>query len=246
MKEIKYLAKFVSEESFANDLICGNLFMRPVWYFRELEKKNRIAGQGDMREGAVFVEEKENQHYYMECFENSDVPIFCTYIIYDEDILDGRIYIPQKVITDFHCQDGYVVLIDYLPFQDALKTLGRRFSYCEGAVHYRFPTRAESIKMFCDETVDNLFYKSPYFRYQKEHRIVVGEYVNGTRTVALTSEGKKEHIKVSRYGFPDKSFDSTKWMPYKIYKLDDDMKQYARKITISSLERNEDQYVLIL
>lgn len=30
MKEIKYLAKFVSEESFANDLICGNLFMRPV------------------------------------------------------------------------------------------------------------------------------------------------------------------------------------------------------------------------
>ena len=43
MKEIKYLAKFVSEESFANDLICGNLFMRPVWYFRELEKKNRIA-----------------------------------------------------------------------------------------------------------------------------------------------------------------------------------------------------------
>ena len=47
MKEIKYLAKFVSEESFANDLICGNLFMRPVWYFRELEKKNRIAGQGD-------------------------------------------------------------------------------------------------------------------------------------------------------------------------------------------------------
>lgn len=221
MKEIKYLAKFVSEESFANDLICGNLFMRPVWYFRELEKKNRIAGQGDMREGAVFVEEKENQHYYMECFENSDVPIFCTYIIYDEDILDGRVYIPQKVITDFHCQDGYVVLIDYLPFQDALK-------------------------MFCDETVDNLFYKSPYFRYQKEHRIVVGEYVNGTRTVALTSEGKKEHIKVSRYGFPDKSFDSTKWMPYKIYKLDDDMKQYARKITISSLERNEDQYVLIL
>ena len=130
MKEIKYLAKFVSEESFANDLICGNLFMRPVWYFRELEKKNRIAGQGDMREGAVFVEEKENQHYYMECFENSDVPIFCTYIIYDEDILDGRVYIPQKVITDFHCQDGYVVLIDYLPFQDALKTLGRRFSYC--------------------------------------------------------------------------------------------------------------------
>ena len=182
----------------------------------------------------------------MECFENSDVPIFCTYIIYDEDILDGRVYIPQKVITDFHCQDGYVVLIDYLPFQDALKTLGRRFSYCEGAVHYRFPTRAESIKMFCDETVDNLFYKSPYFRYQKEHRIVVGEYVNGTRTVALTSEGKKEYIKVSRYGFPDKSFDSTKWMPYKIYKLDDDMKQYARKITISSLERNEDQYVLIL
>ena len=140
MKEIKYLAKFVSEESFANDLICGNLFMRPVWYFRELEKKNRIAGQGDMREGAVFVEEKENQHYYMECFENSDVPIFCTYIIYDEDILDGRVYIPQKVITDFHCQDGYVVLIDYLPFQDALKTLVRRFSYCEGAVHYRFPT----------------------------------------------------------------------------------------------------------
>ena len=98
----------------------------------------------------------------------------------------------------------------------ALKTLGRRFSYCEGAVHYRFPTRAESIKMFCDETVDNLFYKSPYFRHQQEHRIVVGEYVNGTRTVALTSEGKKEHIKVSRYGFPDKSFDSTKRMPYKI------------------------------
>ena len=71
-------------------------------------------------------------------------------------------------------------------------------------------------------------------------------YVNGTRTVTLTSEGKKEHIKVSRYGFPDKSFDSTKWIPYKIYRLDDDMKQYARKITISSLERNEDQYVLIL
>ena len=42
------------------------------------EKKNRIAGQGDMREGAVFVEEKENQHYYMECFENSDVPIIST------------------------------------------------------------------------------------------------------------------------------------------------------------------------
>ena len=69
--------------------------MRPVWYFRELEKKNRIAGQGDMREGTVFVEEKENQHYYLECFENSDFPIFCTYIIYDEDILDH-----SKILLD--------------------------------------------------------------------------------------------------------------------------------------------------
>lgn len=66
---IKYLVKFVTEESHANDLLDGKLFMRPSRYFRSLESKNLDHSRGDQTEGAILQMPEEQQLTILEFFK---------------------------------------------------------------------------------------------------------------------------------------------------------------------------------
>ena len=127
---IKYLVKFVTEESHANDLLDGKLFMRPSRYFRSLESKNLDHRRGDQTEGAIFADARGTAVNYLGIFQNDDLPIFCTYTVYENDIADNRIAISKKVVEEFNCEQGFAVLIDYLGFkQDLEKIKEKQYHY---------------------------------------------------------------------------------------------------------------------
>ena len=166
-ERIKYLIKFVSEKSHAEDLVRGKLFMRPATYYHMLEQK-KGPGQGDLGEASVV----DGQCAY----KHSHVPVYCLYAVMENDINDGNIYISKRCIDDFGCQKGFAVLIDYKKLQPLLsqvKTGGHELD--AGLVTYHSLTLENMAGLLNDKTPQNLFIKRPYFSYQKEYRIVVCE-----------------------------------------------------------------------
>lgn len=162
---IKYLIKFVSERDYAESLLDGNLFMRPVSYYHKLE-----LGQGDLREAAIF----DSTCIY----KNNTLPIYCMYAVNDSDINNEEVIIPQKCIKDFKCEDGFMVLINYELFEPMLSTVNTN-GYELGAakVNYHKLTFDDSEQLLHNDTLMNLFIKHPYFAYQNEYRIVVAKQV---------------------------------------------------------------------
>ena len=162
---IKYLIKFVSKEKYADDLLDGKLFMHCVDYYHDLENKYG-PGQGDLREGSLFPNTLIYKRIYY--------PIYCTYMVKDEDIIDGQVIIDKRVIQDFDCQQGYMVLIPFELFQQVLPTADTGGAAMDGMeVWYGIPNQDGTDKMFKCENALNLMVKNPYFRYQKEFRLVV-------------------------------------------------------------------------
>lgn len=206
---IKYLVKFVTEEAHANDLLDGKLFMRPSRYFRSLESENLDHSRGDQTEGAIFADTRGTVVNYLGIFQNDDLPIFCTYTVYENDIADNRIAISKKVIEELNCEQGFAVLIDYLGFKQDLEKIkaAQGINYCEHTVLYQPPSRDRSKEMFANGTVENLFYKSPRYQYQREHRVVMGEIIDGFRII----DGKR----VSNYFLMDGKSSNLKHIKFK-------------------------------
>lgn len=208
---IKYLIKFVSKKSYAEDLVRGKLFMRPAAYYHMLEQK-KGPGQGDLGEASVVDG--------LCAYKHSHVPIYCLYAVMENDINDGNIYISERCIDDFDCQNGYAVLIDYEKLQPLLsqvKTEG--YELDAGLVTYYSLTLEDMAYLLNDNTPRNLFIKRPYFSYQKEYRIVVCKQLY-------------------------KSYE--KPIYEKEYWFENPIDVCAKIIPISSLIRIEDNYVLSL
>ena len=134
-------------------------------YYHDLEKKYG-PGQGDLREGALFPN--------VAIYHNIYFPIYCTYMIKDEDIIDGKVIIDKRVIQDFDCKQGYMVLIPFDLFEKVLPTADTGGYAMDGMeVWDGIPTQDDIDKMFKSENALNLKVKNPYFRYQKEYRLIV-------------------------------------------------------------------------
>lgn len=232
---IKYLVKFVTEESHANDLLDGKLFMRPSRYFRSLESENLDHSRGDQTEGAIFADARGTAVNYLGIFQNDDLPIFCTYTVYENDIADNRIAISKKVVEEFNCEQGFAVLIDYLGFKQDLEKIKETqgINYCEHTVLYQPPSRDRSKEMFVNGTVENLFYKSPRYQYQREHRVVMGEIIDGFRII----DGKR---------IPNYFFDGWKMLEAKTYNIQGKIHYNPIKISLASSEQSSDFYMLRL
>lgn len=158
---IKYLLKFVSEQVHAEALLNGKLFMRPACYYHKIEM-----GQGDIYEAALSHE--------MCIYKHSRVPIFCTYAVDGKEIIDGSFTVSERCIADFKCENGYVVILDFQKFEQALSTLlSGGYEVDGGLVNYHKLTFEDMGELIGDNTPKNLFVKHPYFFYQKEFRIVV-------------------------------------------------------------------------
>ncbi len=163
---IKYLIKFVSCEEYAQKLINGEMFMRPASYYHKLG-----VGQGDPSEAGVL----DGLAMYM----NLNLPIYCLYCVYDDDILGGNIIISKRIIEDFKCEDGFLVLLEYEEFEKRLSTVKTNgYQLDAGRVGYAYKKFDGLVDMLNDKSGKSLFIKNPYFSYQKEFRIVIAKQVD--------------------------------------------------------------------
>lgn len=163
--EIKYLLKFVSKKSYADDLINGTLYMRPAAYYHRLEE-----GQGDMGEAALSHE--------ICVYKHSTLPIYCMYAILGSDMANGKVHISRRCIDDFKCENGYIVKIDYQSFKSRLRNVDSSgYHVSAGLVNYHALTQEDTSFLLTDDTERNLFIKRPRFYYQKEFRVVVCKQV---------------------------------------------------------------------
>lgn len=96
--------------------------------------------------------------------------------IKSENIDNGNILINKRIIKDFKCENGFLVLIDFKSFLNRLKFLETNsHSYFHHLIVYGTPTFELSAKWLCENSLDNLFVKHPFFSYQQEYRIIVLE-----------------------------------------------------------------------
>lgn len=163
---ISYFIKFVSKEKYADSLLNGDLFMRCASYYHDLERKQG-RGQGDIGEAMVFPG--------LGIYKNADLPFFCLYSVDETEIIDGTIRIPSRVVQDFGCEQGYLVLIDFEGFEKALPSCDTQGYPMNGRqIVYGKPSEELSRKFFADDpSAMNLFVKSEAFSHQKEYRLVV-------------------------------------------------------------------------
>lgn len=162
---IRFLVKFVSKEAYANDLLNGKLFMHCARYYHDIEKKYG-PGQGDLREGSLFPN--------VAIYKNIYFPIYCMYMIKDEDIIDGNVIFDKRIIQDFNCAQGFLVVIPFGYFERVLPTADTGGFAMDGSeVRYGIPNKALVEAMITSEDASNLFIKHPFFMYQREYRLVV-------------------------------------------------------------------------
>ena len=212
--DIKYLIKFTSKEKYANNLLDGELFMRAAVYYHELEQK-KGAGQGDVREGIIYPN--------IAMYKNAYLPIFCLYSVRQNDISNGKTLISQRVVDDFGCENGFVVLIDYTRFVASLNKCNRMgYELQCGPVVYGYPKEDLSQKMMAEKNLDNLFIKCPFFQHQKEFRVVIWHNIE----------------------IPNNDWNTD--LLYRKYHIPDGIADFSKMFYIPSLNRERDDYILPL
>lgn len=162
--DIQYLIKFVSKKEHADILYQGDLFMHSAEYYHQFEEQ----GQGDKGEASIFSG--------VCMYRGGEYPIYCMTAIKSDNISDGNILINKRIIKDFKCENGFLVLIDFKSFLCRLKFLETNNNpYHHQPIVYGTPTFELSTKWLCENSLDNLFVKHPFFSYQQEYRIIVLE-----------------------------------------------------------------------
>lgn len=143
-------------------LVDGKLFCRPVRYFRKLE-----IGRGDQGEGTVFPG--------ICIYTHNDNLVYC---MFDTGNLNNNyVLIPKQNIADFSIK--FIVVIDYDAFDNALygNFKNNEFEVIAGNVQYGTPSKELQNEIFCNNSIDNIFIKRPYFAYQKEYRVYCAQSV---------------------------------------------------------------------
>lgn len=215
--DVRYLVKFVKEEAWADELLDGCLFMNAAGFYASKEKE-----QGDDREGAIAN---------TGIFRNTDRAIYCMYSVYLSDVIDDGFDVPMRVVEDFGCSDGFAVVLRFDEFDKALRTLGTDdYGLEAGLVSYgRVPEKDAPALLAMDQNIP-LFIKRPEYQHQKEYRIVVGKSLT-RRTPARELDGEmvpfideEQPFEAIRYRFPS------------------DLRAFAKKVPMRSIELRDDFY----
>lgn len=213
---IKYLIKFVSEEQHAEDLLDGNLFMYPAGHYHTLE-----LGRGDIREGAL----SDSICFY----QYINYPIYCLSYVEENSISKGQIRISKKIIEDFNCQEGYLVLIDFSKFSSTITSCATEgYALIGGQVSYGNITIGNMKDFFESEDPLNLFVKHPFFKHQNEYRFVI------CRNHCPKLKRKSLNDSESYYGYDPV-----------IYKMPS-IRSIARKYSIKNLCADSDDLIIVV
>ena len=198
-KEPLFYLKFTGCKEWGQDILNGNLFMNTIEYFRELELKTGIQGQGDRNElkctfdifEVKIIDKQTNQIvctlpkgvFSTEFKSDKDIKLFCLTGItlddlevgdYDEDkanlIFPFSIEDVEQIKQDF---GEYVVLIDGKKFRQAIHKAAndKNLGMVFEKVIYCEPNTLQRIKAFEKGTEDRFLYKDILFEYQKEYRL---------------------------------------------------------------------------
>ena len=166
------LAKFISNgdangKSYADILLDGDIYMRSASHFVHQEYIQQEKGQGDQAEGIALG--------IMHCGINR--PIYCLYTIWNSDCTgqqNKNTVISSRIIEEF-CQgeSGYIVLIDYPKLVERIQTvgLGGYAVLCQPVIYGQLSIE-EQMKLLTKAPEKFLLFKSPFFSYQKEFRII--------------------------------------------------------------------------
>lgn len=208
---IEYLLKFTTKQEYANQLLKGQLFMRPASFYWGLEK-----GQGDLHEAAVSP--------ISQIYKNPNFAIYCFSHVDDNNIEDGKIEIDKKLVDDC-AKNGFVTIIDYKKFEDILfRSDFGGYRLLKDKVEYKkFGLYDIPILLDSNENIQ-LFIKNPSFSYQKEYRLVVTYAIDDIFETKIRNGSSY----LQRVDSGNKTF-----------YLQDNLYSIAKTITISELERNK-------
>lgn len=157
---IVYLLKFAPKEAYIDDLMNGRLYMNAAGYYHGLSGE-----QGDPLEASMVLPA---------CiYGNYRLPIYCMYTVRENDIVDGSVQIPKRMIREFGCADGWIGIVRHDSFARLIDshTTGGEEVYAHGAISYGIPG-PKLIEEIFQGTICNLLIKTPKYAYQQEYRII--------------------------------------------------------------------------
>lgn len=158
--DIVYLLKFASKEVYIDDLLNGHLYMNAAGYYHGLPGE-----QGDPLEASMVLPA---------CiYGNYRLPIYCMYTVRENDIVDGSVQIPKRMIREFGCADGWIGIVRYdslaRPVNSHIADGGS--IYAHGVICFGIPGPKLIEEMF-QGTTCNLLIKMAKYAYQREYRII--------------------------------------------------------------------------
>ena len=250
---IKYLIKFVTNEEHAQALQNGNLFMRPIvsyikMYYDEYFKShpaydditfNEYAKTysgciGDLREGTVIPN--------VRMLTNIDLPVFSMTLIYDSQTATNEheqfIFLNKHLIDNLidsnytHC-----LIIKYSEFKQNIdKINSSEINLAMNSVIYDNSITTESMNArFGFKCANSIFYKHPDFSYQSEFRLVLNSPMN---LLYRIYDNKCEiYNRITNEIYTNLPF-------YK--KKIDDMKNYSQILSLNSIEKLNNNYMITL
>lgn len=214
---IAYLLKFAPKEAYIDDLINGRLYMNAAGYYHGLPGE-----QGDPLEASMVLPA---------CiYGNYRLPIYCMYTVRENDIVDGSVQIPKRMIREFGCADGLIGIVRYDSFarlMDSHTTDGGDV-YAHSAIFYGIPGPKPIDEIFQGK-ICNLLIKTPKYAYQQEYRII------GSRPVECRLLPDEYHpgCKIEKYDHAELDLGCS-------------LTGFTWKVSVSSLEEAEDGLMLKL
>ena len=214
---IAYLLKFASKEVYIDDLLNGHLYMNAAGYYHGLPGE-----QGDPLEASMVLPA---------CiYGNYRLPIYCMYTVRENDIVDGSVQIPKRMIREFGCADGWIGILRYDSFARLIDshTTGGEEVYAHGAISYGIPGPKRIEEIF-QGTICNLLIKTPKYAYQKEYRII------GSRPVECPLLPDEDHTdrRIENYAHAELDLSSS-------------LADFSWKVSVASLEEARDGLMLEL
>lgn len=196
-----FYLKFTSQRTYAEDVSNGKLYMNTVQYYRELEEKMRIKGQGDRDELKQLLDifniqiiDKRTDNLFLSfpfgkaTFEidgDKDIFLFCLtgitikdleIIEYDDESADLQLPFPKDKIDNIRKDFGeHVVIINGPSFDNLInrKINGIEESALFGKVNYTEHNFIEKINAYNTFSAKRFLYKGIDFSYQKEFRLAL-------------------------------------------------------------------------
>lgn len=214
---IACLLKFAPREAYIDDLTNGRLYMNAAGYYH-----GQPGEQGDPLEASMAPGAR--------LYRYACLPIYCTYTVHENDIVDNTVHIPKRMIRKFGCADGWIGIVQYGSFA---RLADRHIAdggsiYAHGPISYGVPG-PKLIREIFEGIPHNLVINTPKYAYQKKYRIIGAQPVE----CRLLPDEKHPGCKIEEYDHAELDLGSS-------------LADFSWKVSVSSLEETQGGLMLKL